>query len=179
MHINCKGKIRNLLIILAVLVLGNMMSIQVYAKDSVRCSSTFSYPTNSKEQWRFITVIKDPAWTKLATVQGQPTKGTYLKKGDYLFYGESGGKSVTISFGVGLGVKYANASASVSFDVPLGKAYNSYYGKALKANKSGYYVIKAKKYVKPTIVFIQYRHKKVVENGELGKNQKFIQKNMR
>ncbi|KAB1438689.1 hypothetical protein [Candidatus Galacturonibacter soehngenii] len=70
---------------------------------------------------------------------------------------------------MGLGVEYANVSASVSFDVPLGKTYNSYYGKALKADSSGYYIIKAKKYIKPTIKFIQYRHKK---NGKWGSWEK-------
>lgn len=153
-------KVKSLLIVTLGLVISNVISAPAYAKDSTSTSYPFSYPTRPNEQWRFITVVKDSKWTKLTTVQGQPTKGTYLRKGDSLFYGESGGKKASISFGVGLGVKFANVSANVSFSVPLGKAHSSYFGKALKANKSGYYLIKAKKNIKPTIVFIQYRHKK-------------------
>jgi hypothetical protein len=112
--------VKSLWIILMVLVISDIASIRVYAKESVSCSGTFSYPTRPDEQWRFITVIKDPAWTKLASVEGQPTKGTYLEKGDSLFYEEE----------------------------------------ALKADTSGYYVIKTKKKIRPTIQLIQYRHNK-------------------
>lgn len=38
----------------------------------------------------FIFIDKDPKWTKLKTIQGQPKNGTYLKSGDSLFYGENG-----------------------------------------------------------------------------------------
>lgn len=116
--------VKSLLIILMALVISDITSIPVHAKEDVSCSGTFSYPTRPDEQWRFITVMKDPVWTKLASVEGQPTKGTYLKKGDYLFYGI-----------------------------------------ALKADTSGYYIIKAKKKIKPTITLIQYRHKNSAKWG--------------
>ena len=131
-----------------------------YNVDFCICNS---YPTNDLEQWRFIFIDKDPKWTKLKTIQGQPKNGTYLKSGDSLFYGENGGKKVDISFGVGLSAQYEGVSASVTFSIPMGKAYDTYYGKALKAHKDGYYVIKAKKYIKPHIQLIQYRYRK---NGE-------------
>lgn len=165
------------------LILCGTMTIPAFAKDTVTVSDTYnSSPSGGNQQHRFITVVKDPAWTKLKKISGQPTKGTYLKKGDMLFYTEGGGKSVSISFGVSLGSTYANASASVSFDVPLGKMNSTQYGKAMRASSPGYYIIKAKKKVQPTIKFIQYRNKQ--SNGKWGawgkpsvfsKNYKVIQ----
>lgn len=57
-----------------------------------------------------------------------------------LYYSDAGGKTASVSFGNA----YANASTTVSFDVPLGKPAGS-YGKCLVAHKNGYYVIRAKK----------------------------------
>jgi hypothetical protein len=166
-----KGMKKRLLIILMALVISDISSIPVYAKDSVSYSSAYARPTKSDEQWRFITVVKDPLWTKLVTVEGQPTKGTYLKKGDSLFYGENGGKSIPISVGVTIAKV---VSVGVGFNIPMGKAYNTYYGKSLKADKSGYYIIKAKKKIQPTIKFIQYRHKQngYLQNGKWGSWEK-------
>ena len=140
------------------------MSTCVHAKDRIVYSKVYGYPTNDTEQWRFIDIDKEPRWTKLKTIEGQPKNGTYLKRGDALFYGENGGKKVNISFGIGLSAKYEGLNASVSFSIPMGKAYNTYYGKALKADKNGYYVIKAKKYIKPHIQLIQYRRRKSTES---------------
>ena len=76
-----------------------------------------------------------------------------------LYYSDAGGKTASVSFGISFGTAYANASTTVSFDVPLGKPAGS-YGKCLVAHKNGYYVIRAKKEIKPTIQFIQYRYKR-------------------
>ena len=126
---------------IVMVVLLTTMSTSVYAKDRISYGKAYSYPTNDLEQWRFIFIDKDPKWTKLKTIQGQPKNGTYLKSGDSLFYGENGGKKVDISFGVGLSAQYEGVSASVTFSIPMGKAYDTYYGKALKAHKDGYYVV--------------------------------------
>ena len=48
------------------------MSTSVYAKDRISYGKAYSYPTNDLEQWRFIFIDKDPKWTKLKTIQGQP-----------------------------------------------------------------------------------------------------------
>lgn len=167
-------QVTKLLLIVMILAISNIATIPIYAKDTITISKNiYNYPPNSPtEQFRFITVVKDSAWTKLETVEGQPTKDTYLKKGDSLFYGASGGKSIGISFGISLGVAYGNVGANVSFSVPLGKVSNSYYGKALKADKAGYYIIKAKKNIKPTIMFKQSRYKKV--DGKWGDWEKPI-----
>ena len=151
------------------------MIIPVYGKDVTTCSGIYSYPTNDNEQWRFIYVVKDPQWTPLKVVPGQPTNGTYVEKGNFLFYGESGGESVTISFGVSLGPQYANASANVGISIPLGTV--SYLGQGFKAKKSGRYLIKVKKEVQPTITFIQYR-RKVNNSGANGENHKYIRLDM-
>ncbi len=95
--------------------------------------------------------------------------GTYVEKGNFLFYGESGGESVTISFGVSLGPQYANASANVGISIPLGTVL--YLGQGFKAKKSGRYLIKVKKEVQPTITFIQYRRKVNNSWSEWGKPQ--------
>lgn len=89
-------KIKNLLIISIFLVMSNMSTIPVFAQDSITVgSAVYGYPPSSPtEEYRFITVVKDATWTSLETVEGQPTKGTYLKKGDSLFYGESDGKKL-------------------------------------------------------------------------------------
>lgn len=154
--------VKKLLMILTVLVIIDTISIPVYAKDSVTCTGTFyTSPTKRNEQVRYIKVVKDPVWTKLKTVGGQPTKGTYVKKGDSLYYGSSGGTKAPITLSVGVGATYGYGSASVSLNIPIGKASSSsYYGKILTASKSGYYLIKAKKKVQVTVMFKQYRHRK-------------------
>lgn len=73
-----------------------------------------------------------------------------LNNGDSLFYGENGGKKVDISFGVGLSAQYEGVSASVTFSIPMGKAYDTYYGKALKAHKDGYLCNKSQKVYQTT-----------------------------
>lgn len=128
------------------------------ADKTVYSQPYYSSSILGNTQHRFITITKDPKWTSYKWVSGQPSKGTYLKKGDSLYYGESGG-AASISFVVGYGC------ASVSFNVPLGKANSSHMGKSLKANKSGYYKIRAKKYIQPTIKLIQYRYR---TNGKWG-----------
>lgn len=159
-------KAKKLLIILMVLVIGSTIVTPVYAKDKITIGKVIGNypPSHPNEQFRLIFVVKDPKWTKLKTVADQPTKGTYLKKGDALFYGEKGGNSVGISFGFSLGAGYGSVSGNVSFSIPLGKAYSTSYGKILKASKSGYYIIKAKKNIKPTIILIQSRYKKPFTN---------------
>ena len=164
-----KRKKRWILGCILTILMCNVMIIPVYGKDVTTCSGIYSYSTNDNEQWRFIYVVKDPQWTPLKVEPGQPTNGTYVEKGNFLFYGESGGESVTISFGVSLGPQYANASANVGISIPLGTV--SYLGQGFKAKKSGRYLIKVKKEVQPTITFIQYRRK--VNNcwSEWGKPQ--------
>lgn len=81
--------VKKLWMLIIVFVIIDTISIPVYAKDSVSCSGNFyTSPTKKNEQVRYITVVKDPVWTDLETVAGQPTKGTYLKKGDSLYYGK-------------------------------------------------------------------------------------------
>lgn len=156
--------VKKLLMLLTVLIIIDTISIPVYAKDSVSCSGTFyTSPTKRNEQVRYITVVKDPVWTDLKTVAGQPTKGTYLKKGDALYYGSSGGTNAPITLSVGVGATYGYGSASVSLSIPLGKASSSsYYGKILTASQSEYYLIKAKKEVQVTVVFEQYRRRDTI-----------------
>ncbi len=148
-----------------VLVLTFVLSfgIRAHAADKTTVSETFTNNSNT-EQWRFIVVTKDPQWTNYKVVSGQPTKGTHLRKGDMLYYNDSGGSSANVSFSCALGVAGVG-SVSVSVSVPLGQASGSGVGTALRASKEGYYVIKARKYIQPTITFVQYRYRSVTSNS--------------
>ena len=100
---------------------------------------------------------------KIKDHSGTTEKWNIFKEWRFIILWRKWRKKVNISFGVGLSAQYEGVCASVTFSIPMGKAYDTYYGKALKAHKDGYYVIKAKKYIKPHIQLIQYRYRK---NGE-------------
>ncbi len=167
-----KNKIISLLLVFTLLNCSLMYATPVMAKDSIVTSPPYySDPTPGNTQHRFITITKDPAWTSYKYVSGQPTKGTYLEAGDGLYYGESGGSKVSISFAI----EYAGC-VSVGFSVPIGKMSNSYYGKFLKAKSKGFYKIKARKEIKPTIKLIQYRYRKNGKWGSWGKAKVYSKK---
>ena len=63
---------------IVMVVLLTTMSTSVYAKDRISYGKAYSYPTNDLEQWRFIFIDKDPKWTKLKTIQGQPKNVTFF-----------------------------------------------------------------------------------------------------
>lgn len=152
-----------------VLTLLSFKDTDVHAKDSVSYSDVYSQPTDNSTQWRFIYVTKDSMWTKNKRISGQPQKGTYLKKGDFLYYSESGGESCSLSFALGL--SSGIFSGNVSISVPIGKMGAVTTGTGLVAGSKGYYVIKAKKQVKPTITLIQYRKKNGNKWGKWGRAQ--------
>lgn len=142
------------------LIITTVISIPVHAADQITYGEPFylltaQYPsTSSNTQYRFITV-KSKQETPLTTIPGQPPNGTYLKKGDALFYGSNGGSSIPVSFGINT----AFASLGVSFNIPMGKVYNTHYGSAHYAQSPGYYVIKVKKTLIATVLFQQHRTK--------------------
>lgn len=144
-----------LCLMMVLLILGQSLLFSVSATSKGKYKRKYSQPyfTNpiyGLKQHRFIYITTPPVWTKYKFVANQPRKGTYLNKGDGLYYGESGGSSASVSFSLGY------AGMSVSMDVPLGKV-SDYYGTFKRANKRGYYKIKAKKQIIPTIWLIQYR----------------------
>lgn len=70
----------------------------------------------------------DTKWTGAKYVSGQAKIGYHLKKGDMLYYSESGGSSsATVSVSVGYG------GVRVGISVPLGKKASN--GIGLKAQK--------------------------------------------
>lgn len=150
-----KGKrILGLKVIIAIAVL--LFSVNANKKlalaDTTSYGTIYDYDYTGNRQYRFVTVTGDQRWTSYEAVAGQPTNGTYLKKGDGLYYSTSGGNCVTVSIGVNFGC------AAVGIAVPLGKIGTSTnYGKFLTASQSGYYKIYAKKYVTPKVVYIQER----------------------
>lgn len=118
--------------------------------DTTTYSGPYNYDNSGSRQYRFIVVTKTPQWTGNHYVSGQPTKGTYLKKGDMMSFNYSGGSSYSVSIGVGLGV------GSVSVSIPTGKLTSS-AGTIIKASSSGYYKLAVNKQIKATVKLIQYR----------------------
>ena len=86
--------------------------------DTTSYSGAYNYDNTGNKQYRFITIVKSTQWTGNHYVSGQPTKGTYLKNGDMLYYSESGGPNYSLSVGVGYKI------GSVSLGIPLGKISN-------------------------------------------------------
>ncbi len=119
--------------------------------DTTSYSGTYDYDYSGSRQYRFITIVKSPQWTGNHYVSGQPTKGTYLKNGDMLYYSESGGSTYSLSVGVAYGI------GSVSLGIPLGKISTGTFGTAVKATGKGYYKLALNKQIKATIMLIQYR----------------------
>ncbi len=105
--------------------------------------------------YRTVTVT-ETKWTSEKYVSGQPKKGTYLKKGDSLSYGENGGSvKANLSMSVGYGI------GSVGFSIPLGKQGGSgVHAVNLVAKSKGYYKVKAKKQVKTTVIVVQMKSQK-------------------
>lgn len=114
----------------------------------------YTNPSIGSKQHRFIIITTDPVWTKYKYVSKQPKKGTYLQKGDGLFYGEKGGDSTSISISLGY------AGISVAMSVPVG-VINDDYGTFKRANKKGYYKLKVKKQIIPRVALIQYRNREI------------------
>ena len=121
--------------------------------DTTSYSGAYNYDNTGNKQYRFITIVKSTQWTGNHYVSGQPTKGTYLKNGDMLYYSESGGPNYSLSVGVGYKI------GSVSLGIPLGKISNGTFGIGVRATGKGYYKLALNKQVKPTIMLIQYRTK--------------------
>lgn len=151
---------KSVIIFFAVLTIFMNVCIPVQASEKIKVGKVYTNPHNLSEQWRFIIAQKEDRWTKWTVLPDQEPQGTFLKKGDFLYYSRSGGQSVSVAVGVSLGASYANASATVSFNIPLGKCSRYEYGNGLIANKKGYYVIKVRRKIRPIIQFIQYRYKK-------------------
>lgn len=134
-----------------VIICSQSVMVSAYTKS---VSETYRYPTDSRHEWRFVTITgsdSDAKWTKYHYISGQPKKGTWLKKGDLMFYQSNGGSNSSLSFTVGYGF------ASVSLDIPIGKISSTSYGVAKQAQKKGWYKIKLKKLVKPIVVYKQSR----------------------
>lgn len=132
---------------------------------TVSASSTVKSPIytidNGNTQYQFIYYTGDKTWTANKAIAGQPTDGTYLKKGDGLFYYTSGGNSASISIGANFG------AGSVSISIPLGKLSSSTnVGGVLYASSKGYYKIYMKKQVTPKVVY--YRQRKRIYNYPQG-----------
>lgn len=107
-------------------------------------------------------------------VDGQPKNGTSLKKGDYLYYGESKGTNQSLSVSVGGGY------GSVSISVPLGKNSSKSSGHALRIPHKGKWKITGKKQYKLTVYTVQYckSNKKGKPNGNW-KNGRVMSKEKR
>lgn len=101
--------------------------------DTTSYSGAYNYDNTCNKQYRFITIVKSIQWTGNHYVSGQPTKGTYLKNGDMLYYSESGESTYSLSVGVAYGI------GSVSLGIPLGKA--SVYSKSYETVR-----------IKPTLI---------------------------
>ncbi len=123
--------------------------LNAYADTTKYSDIYFDSSTPGGSQHQFITITKDYQWTPYKYVAGQPEKGTYLKKGDALFYSESNGNTCSISVSVGFGC------GSVGLSIPMGKMAQT--GTSLVASKNGYYKIKVKKQVQPIIMLIRRR----------------------
>ena len=72
--------------------------------DTTSYSGAYNYDNTCNKQYRFITIVKSTQWTGNHYVSGQPTKGTYLKNGDMLYYSESGESTYSLSVGVAYGI---------------------------------------------------------------------------
>lgn len=81
------------------------------------------------QEFRYLKTV-DTKWTGAKYVSGQAKIGYHLKKGDMLYYSESGGSSsATVSVSVGYG------GVRVGISVPLGKKASNGIGIGLKAQK--------------------------------------------
>ena len=162
------------LVILSIMIFSLLIpaTSPILASDQTTISDPYYSDSTGvgNKQHRFITITKDPKWTSCKYISGQPKNGTYLKKGDGLYYGESGGDSTSLSFSLGYGC------ASVAISVPLGKLGSSHFGQFLKATSKGYYKIKAKKEIQPTITLIQYRIKTNGKWGNWGDTKVYMKK---
>lgn len=135
-----KRKLNIFIITIAILIL--FLSSVTTAYAGTKAGKPFF--GNDGRWWRYITSSQQK-WTTYKYVSGQPSKGTYLKKGNFLFYQSSGGSNVSVSFSVGYGV------GSIGISVPLGKPAKSGVGTGLRAPSNGYYKIKVKKLVQISV----------------------------
>lgn len=155
-----------MMIVLMVLFV-SINPLSVYGNDRTYISDVYGNPTNNNEQWRFITIVKGTVWTNFKVIDGQHQKGTKLNKGDGMFYFSEGGSPESICVLVTVGDPRINAS--ISLTVPLGTVNKESYGVYKKATSKGYYLMEARKQVRPNIMFIQYRYKSNGKWGEWGK----------
>ena len=125
------------------------------ARDKIKVSPAYYCGTTGSgdTQFRFILVTKGSRhWTPWKYVAGQPRRGTYLRKGSALYYGQAGGAKATMSVGFG-------CYGSISFSVPIGRR-EGVSGTILPAHRKGYYKIKARKQGIVKAQFIQWRHRR-------------------
>ena len=131
--------------------------------DTTSYSGAYNYDNTGNKQYRFITIVKSTQWTGNHYVSGQPTKGTYLKNGDMLYYSGAGESTYSLSVGV------AYVIGSVSLGIPLGKITTGTFGTAVKATGKGYYKLALNKQVNPTVMLIRYKTKQNGKWSSLGK----------
>lgn len=148
-------KIKKLVIIFTAFVMlcSQYVTVSAYTKS---VSKIQSYPTDNNTQYRFVTFTpskSDAKWTGYHNISGQPKHGTWLDKGDMMFYQSNGGSNCSLSFGLGYGY------GSISLSVPVGKMASESYGVAKKAKEKGWYKLKLNKRVKVTVKYIQTRNR--------------------
>lgn len=126
--------------------------------QSSQTSTTYTDSTG-RNQWRYIYWTGDETWTKYKALGEQPTKGTYCKKGNGLFWYDKGGVAAELNISVGFSGTYKKFSvgSSLDFSVSLGKKGTVKKGMLCKASSSGYYKLYVKKKIKPSAVYIQKR----------------------
>lgn len=169
MHVGRKTA-KKLVLSLLIVGISSIVATPAFAADTVTCSPVYSSPIQPDEQWRYITVIKDAAWTPLTPLEGQPTNGTYVRVGDQLFNAKGSHRCASISFALGEKTGYENMPASVTFKIPITGSNDMAGAGWHGVSKPGYYTIDYTSNIKPTITLIQYRHKKngYLESGEWG-----------
>ncbi|MGL4483680.1 MAG: hypothetical protein ACRCUS_01905, partial [Anaerovoracaceae bacterium] len=138
-------------------MLGIALAIALLIPISVNATTTVTMPISSEGLYYRYVTCEEERWTSNSYVAGQPSVGTYLKKGDFLFYTPSGGNTINISMSIGFSV------GPVSVGVGMGKQAASGVGVGLKAPEKGYYKIKAKKYVFVTVKTTQSCGSKIVK----------------